>query len=58
MKRRKRSAPPFRLRRAPPENVRRPTSASKEMIALLRQCGRSSDVFIRLIGRVDAGPDG
>ena len=43
---------------APPENVRPTDLTVKEMIALLRQCGRSSDLSARLVGRIRSDAEG
>jgi uncharacterized membrane protein len=40
---------------APPENVRPTDLTVSELIALLRHCGRSSDVTARLVSRIRSG---
>jgi uncharacterized membrane protein len=43
---------------APPENVRPTDLTVKEMIALLRQCGRSAEISKRLVGRIKSSAEG
>lgn len=43
---------------APPENVRPTDLTVKEMIALLRRCGRSSDLSRRLVNRIRSKAEG
>jgi uncharacterized membrane protein len=43
---------------APPENVRPTDLTVKEMIGLLRQCGRSTDLSNRLVGRIRNNTEG